>query len=85
MAAWELKHQEVDDARGMHIMHLVNRVTGAEHKLQINLLSGKCAHCGRTNPPLSEINPADWLRSELAALEARHELLQKYKKKHRLS
>jgi hypothetical protein len=83
--AWELRNQEINEPLGMHVMHLHNTDTGAKHKLQINLLTGSCPHCGsHRKQTLTEMDPLAILKAELLALNAKHELMQKYKAKHRL-
>lgn len=81
------EHQEhVDPKTGMHIVHLHNPDTGAEHMMQFAIGHDACHHCGhavaKTN--LDELDPKAHIASEIAELNLSHANLVAYAETHRL-
>lgn len=87
--AWQKKntaeHKEILDLRtGMHVVPLHDPVSGAEHKLQINVGHDSCPHCGHCMPKtnLDELDVPKLIAEEIASLSASHANIRKYAQKH---
>lgn len=83
---WRKETEYIDGRTGEHIVHLLNLVTGGEHKIQIQLAPDACQHCTRAFPKddFSAINPKAIVEDHLAMLNANHDAVMAHAAKHGL-
>lgn len=81
--SWQRKTHHIIKAIGMHIFHMEEPVSGAQHKLQICIGHDSCPLCGHVMPKdnLGKIDPFDYERRELMALELSHANIDTYGKR----
>lgn len=77
--SWNIKKQYVDERLGMHIVHLEESESGAEHRLQICIGHESCPHCGHVSLlTVDHLDPKAMIRAEIAMLEASHKQQKDY-------
>lgn len=83
---WIVTDQVVDHQLGMHIVHLEDSLTKAQHKLQICIGADSCPHCGHVVPKTNtgELDPRALIAAETAALEQVHADINRYAKTHKV-
>lgn len=83
MSRWQRKAHEIVKALGMHVFHLEEPISGAEHKLQICLSHDACPLCGHVVPKTNtgDLDPYAYEKAELAALDKAHANMDGYGKK----
>lgn len=86
MSRWLRKSHEIVKSLGMHVFHLEEPVSGAEHKLQICIGHDSCPLCGHVIPKTNtgELAPYEYEKQELANLDHSHGNQDAYAKKHQV-
>jgi hypothetical protein len=72
--SWKVVREHVDKRLGQHIVHFEERESGAQHRLQIFL-----------GADLDGLDPKQLIADELKALQAKHDAMDAYAKKHRIA
>jgi len=72
--SWKVVKEHVDKRLGQHIVHFEERESGAQHRLQI-FLHGE----------IDALDPKKLIADELKALQAKHDAMDAYAKKHRVA
>lgn len=83
MSTWKRVKHHIDKTLGMHIFYLEESQSGAEHRLQIEIGHDSCFLCGHVIPKdnLGKIDPYEFERRELAALQFSHDNMDLYAKR----
>lgn len=85
---WQVKpghlHNHIDGRTLQHQIHLINSVTGGEHRLQLMLRLPSCAVCRRPFPQsdLGLLDPGAALDEAMALLNPHHEAVLQYSQRH---
>jgi hypothetical protein len=84
--AWQKKKEFLDLRTGMHVIHLHEPESKAEHIIQINVGHESCPHCGHVKPQtnLEAFDAHKIVAEEIELLEKNHAAATAYAAKHKV-
>ena len=84
--AWKKLSEEIDKRTGIHYVKLHEPESGARHDLVIHIGLDACPHCGvvKQREGVDEYDPKQIVQDHLEALQASHDAMDEYAKRHKV-